>query len=67
MIQFGANLKRVKEAIKQWIPIWRAKRQREILEIKEILSGLHRSIDDSGLSEAKLEEINLWRKINPRG
>jgi len=34
MMQFIANLKRLKEAIKQWIMVWRARSHREIVEIE---------------------------------
>jgi hypothetical protein len=51
------NLKILKEAIKQWLPMWWAKKHREILEIEANLSSLQRRIDEGALDKAQLEEL----------
>jgi hypothetical protein len=40
MIQFEKNLKNTKEYINNWIPIWKAKKKKEISKIKNDLSRL---------------------------
>jgi hypothetical protein len=60
-------MKKLKEAIKLWIPVWRAKKQREISKIEENLTRLRQSIDEGSLDTSKLDELSIWRKENQDG
>lgn len=70
MVQFEANLKCTKAVIKKWIPVWKANRKKELLEIEEgNLSRIIFEVDDEALNQAQLEELkclenkrNEWLK-----
>jgi len=69
MVQFEANLKRTKAAIKKWILVWKAKRQKELLDIEGNLSRIMSEVDDGSLNQVQLKELkclenkrNEWLK-----
>jgi len=57
MVQFEANLKRTKMAIKKWIPVWRARKHREVLEIESNISRFLSNEKGAPLCSTQLEEI----------
>jgi hypothetical protein len=59
MVQFEANLKRTKMAIKKWIPVWKARTYREVLEIEKTSQGSSLMRMEVPLSLAQLEEIKI--------
>jgi hypothetical protein len=59
MVQFEANLKRTKAAIKKWIPGWKSKRKKELLEIEGKLSWILAEVDDGALNQVQLEELKI--------
>lgn len=54
--QFAGNLKLLKEAIKKWLPIWIAQRQRNLRETEDRLAE---TLDDGPLSSNMLEELKF--------
>jgi len=57
MVQFAANLKNLKNAIKNWLPQWKSKRFRFIRDIEDRLAKVLRNLEESPLSNAKLTEL----------
>jgi hypothetical protein len=57
MKQMAENLARVKQALKKWIPLYKAHSQREIIEIENDISNLVTALDNSHPSKAQLEEL----------
>lgn len=57
MVQFAANLKNLKNAIKNWLPQWKSKRFRFIRGIEDRLAKVLRNLEESPLSNAKLTEL----------
>jgi hypothetical protein len=41
MKQFASNLKLLKVAIKKWVPIWKERRSRSLMETEEKLKALY--------------------------
>jgi hypothetical protein len=69
MVQFEENLECTKETIKKWISVWKANRQKELLEIDGNLSRIMSEVDDGSLNQVQLEELkcienkrNEWLK-----
>jgi hypothetical protein len=57
MVQFTTNLKKLKNAIKIWLPLWKSKRSRHIRDIEENLAMVLRSLEDTPLTNNKLTEL----------
>jgi hypothetical protein len=57
MVQFATNLKNLKNAIKNWLPLWKSKRSRHIWDTEEKLAKVLSSLEDSPLTTAKLTEL----------
>jgi hypothetical protein len=57
MKKFSNNLARVKWAIKKWIPIYKARNQRDIQEIEEKISSLVSDLDYGSPPTSAIEEL----------
>jgi hypothetical protein len=46
MAQFASSLQKLKIAIKTWIPIWKARRCRTLLDMEEQLKILYKKLEE---------------------
>jgi hypothetical protein len=70
MVQFAASINKLKSDIKKWVPLWKARSSRTLVETKEHRKTLYQILDEGPLSKEQLEGIkNLentrlkWLKV----
>jgi hypothetical protein len=64
MVQFAASLKKLKDSIKKWLPIWKERRFRTLLDTEEKLKDLYQILDEGPLSEGQLEELKSLENLH---
>jgi hypothetical protein len=64
MAQFASSLKKLKIVIKRWIPIWKARRCRTLLDTEEQLKILYKKLKEGPLTESNLEDLKNLENLH---